>query len=386
VFTGFSFAGFGMAKYFRQHREGSWRLKVAVNTLSGTVSVLVVVIFAVVKFTEGAWLVVLIFPIGVFALIRLNRQYRAEAAALTTLGAAGRGPVANFSRHSTIVLVDAVDLATIGAVRYARSKRAQDLRAVHFVIDDQHAEQLQTAWCAQPALSDVPLHLVDCPDRRLARAALELAAKATEDPGTDVTLLLPRRTYSPILGRLLHDRTADEIARAASRLPRVVATIIPFDVNGILSAKVAAAEQSQRPALQVLAADEQRELQPAGVHAAPDHAPAGAPAPAPAAAKVASAVDGSGRTPIGSLTWRQRATVQGTVRSVRVAPLSGAPSLQLELWDATGGITVVFYGRRRIAGIDPGRCIRATGMVGELHGSLAISNPVYELVETVSSS
>ena len=85
-----------------------------------------------------------------------------------------------------------------------------------------------------------------------------------------------------------------------------------------------------------------------------------------------------------ALRWRQRATVEGTVRTVRVAPLSGAPSLQVEVWDGTGGITLVFYGRRSITGIDPGRGLRVTGMVGELHGSLAISNPVYALVEPSS--
>jgi amino acid transporter len=384
VFTGFSFAGFGMAKYFRNQRTGSWRVKVVVNTLSGSVSLLVVIIFSVVKFTEGAWLVVLIFPIGVFALIRLNRQYRAEAAALSTVGAARSGPTTNFSRRSTIILVDSVDLATIGAVRYARSKRAQDLRAVHFVIDDIHAEQLQAAWCAQPALAEVPLYLVDCPDRRLPRAALELAARASEDPGTDVTLLLPRRTYSPILGRLLHDRTADEIARATSRLPRVVATIIPFDVDGILSSRLDAAPLALVTPTAAVARPVPAPRAAVGPALPPDdrHDSGGAARPLPPAGGAPSESRHTGDcAAIGSLSWRQRATVQGMVRAVRVAPLSGAPSLQVEVWDPTGGITVVFYGRRRIAGIDPGRCLRVSGMVGELHGSLAISNPVYELVE-----
>ena len=376
VFTGFSFAGFGMAKYFSQRREGSWRAKVAVNLLSGTVSLLVVIIFAVVKFTEGAWLVVLIFPIGVFALIRLNRQYRAEAEALSAVSAKSGGsarPVKNFSRHSTVVLVDSVDLATIGAVRYARSKRAQDLRAVHFVIDDVHADQLRTAWCAQPALAEVPLYLVDCPDRRLARAALELAARETEDTGTDLTLLLPRRTYSPILGRLLHDRTADEIARATSHLPRVVATIIPFDVGGIISARLA---PPPVPALTL--------ADPAAADAQAPGARAALNGGSTALAEAPLLAEDGDRTPIGSLRWRQRATVEGTVRTVRVAPLSGAPSLQVEVWDGTGGITLVFYGRRSITGIDPGRGLRVTGMVGELHGSLAISNPVYAIVDPSS--
>jgi amino acid transporter len=386
VFTGFAFAGFGMAKHFATRRTGAWRAKVAVNLVSGVVSTLVVLIFAVVKFTEGAWLVVVIFPLGVLALIRLNRRYRAEAAALSAAAddAGQARPTSNFSRHQTVVLVDNVDLATLGAVRYARSKRSTDLRAVHFVVDEAHADQLADDWCAQPLLADVPLHLVDCPDRRLARAALELAAKATVDPGTDLTLLLPRRTYSPVLGRLLHDRTADEIARATSRLPRVVATIVPFDVEGALDERPPVdgvgtwlVEPGQDPAGSPL---KSRGIQPR-LH--PDNAASGDEDRSTGS----SAADGSGllgsvggRTPMSALRWRERAMVEGDVRSVRVAALSGAPTLEVELWDRTGGVTLVFYGRRQIAGMVPGRRVRASGMVGDMHGCLAISNPEYELV------
>ncbi|MBF6172362.1 hypothetical protein [Nocardia blacklockiae] len=51
------------------------------------------------------------------------------------------------------------------------------------------------------------------------------------DTGTEVTLVLPRHTYSPIIGRLLHDHTADGIAAAISRIPNAAATIVPFDVD-----------------------------------------------------------------------------------------------------------------------------------------------------------
>ncbi len=74
VFTGFSMAGFGMVKYHLRHRERGWRRKLVINGMGGAYTALVVAIFAVVKFTEGAWLVVVVFPILVFALIRLNRS------------------------------------------------------------------------------------------------------------------------------------------------------------------------------------------------------------------------------------------------------------------------------------------------------------------------
>ena len=68
VFTGFSMAGFGMARYHRRTKEPGWRRRLVINFTAGVYTALVVVIFAIVKFTEGAWLVVVVFPVLVFAL------------------------------------------------------------------------------------------------------------------------------------------------------------------------------------------------------------------------------------------------------------------------------------------------------------------------------
>ena len=94
VFTGFAMAGFGMARYHRRTREPGWRRKLAINMAGGIYTALVVLLFAVVKFTEGAWLIVIIFPVLVFLLIRLNREYRAEAACLADTGRRPAGAAA----------------------------------------------------------------------------------------------------------------------------------------------------------------------------------------------------------------------------------------------------------------------------------------------------
>ena len=91
VFTGFSMAGFGMARYHRRTKEPGWRRRLVINFACGVYTALVVVIFAIVKFTEGAWLVVAVFPVMVFLLIRLNRQYRREAGVVEALSA-GKPP------------------------------------------------------------------------------------------------------------------------------------------------------------------------------------------------------------------------------------------------------------------------------------------------------
>src|SRR5262249_39053955 len=196
---------------------------------------IVVVIFAVVKFTEGAWLILIIFPLLVILLIRLNREYRHEARALENIGerrAAGEAPRRpNYTRRVGIVFVDGFDLSTIAALRYAKSLRPTTVRAVHFVIDNLQAEKLRAAWLPDRSVS---LELIDCPDRRVTRAAADLVAHEAETPGTQVTAILPRRSFSPLLGRLLHDRTADKIAGVVSRVPNAAATIIPFDVQNRL--------------------------------------------------------------------------------------------------------------------------------------------------------
>jgi RecG-like helicase len=84
--------------------------------------------------------------------------------------------------------------------------------------------------------------------------------------------------------------------------------------------------------------------------------------------------------PIGSVAWRQRTALEGRVRSVSVSPVKGSPALEAELYDSSGGITLVFYGRRSISGVEPGARMRVEGMIGEMAGHLAMANPTYRLL------
>ncbi|HEX4660010.1 MAG TPA: APC family permease, partial [Streptosporangiaceae bacterium] len=147
VFTAFTLAGFGMARYHHKTRESGWRRRLVINFSAGVTSLIVVLIFVVVKFTEGAWLVVILFAAGVPALIRLNREYQMEAGVLARIGTRAKPPEPpTYSRRTVFVFVDNFDLATIAALRYARSLRPTTLRAVHFVIDNTQADTLRQDW------------------------------------------------------------------------------------------------------------------------------------------------------------------------------------------------------------------------------------------------
>jgi amino acid transporter len=363
VFTGFMLAGFGMAKHAKTHKGDGWKVKFVINGLAGSISLIIVLIFSVVKFTQGAWIVLVVSPIMVMSFLRLRRQYTAEQKALTVKSEQQRAT--SITRHDVTVLVDSVDLATISVVRYARTLNARKISAVHFVIDDRRAADIQAAWAASDAVDDVELELIDCPDRRLPNAALDYAIRMTEQADVELTLLLPRRSYSGVLGRLLHDQTAEDIAAPISQLSRVVATIMPFDVSKMISGKSITVENRKQ--------ESRVTPKPVAVKAEAK----------PVVAQSAEPVShyAENMTPIGNITWRKRAHIQGRVTSIRTAPSGSAPVINVEIWDETGGVTLQFLGRREIRGLDIGSELRAEGMVAENEGKMTILNPSYELLK-----
>jgi hypothetical protein len=116
---------------------------------------------------------------------------------------------------------------------------------VHFILDSARAAELEQRW--QRYNSGTELRLVECFDRQLGRAAQLLVAQVKDDyPEATVTVLLPRRMYSALAGRLLHDRTADMLARVISRVPGASAQIVAYDI-GSRVARALEAGAGERP-------------------------------------------------------------------------------------------------------------------------------------------
>ena len=230
VFTGFTMAGAGMAKYHWTHREDHWRRRLTINGTASVLSSVVLVIIAVSKFKEGAWVILVILPLGVLGLLALHRQYADEEQQLE-VGAAEAAEAPVLNRHTVIVLVDRLDMATARALQYARTLHPDELRAVHFTLDSRVSAELESEW-SRLGLTRLPLDVEECEDRRLTRATLEMAAETVADGQTELTILLPRRGFAAGWHRLLHDGTADEIAAAVAQLAHVNATVVPYQLTG----------------------------------------------------------------------------------------------------------------------------------------------------------
>ncbi len=91
------------------------------------------------------------------------------------------------------------------------------------------------------------------------------------------------------------------------------------------------------------------------------------------------ALAAKGCQPVSQVGDRHRVRVSGVLRSVVLRPREGVPALQAELYDGSGTVDLVWLGRRQIAGVEPGRRLRAEGLVCAMDGRRTMYNPRYEL-------
>ena len=236
--------------------------------------------------------------------------------------------------------------------------------------------------------------------------------REVEDPGTHVTVILPRRSYSPLLGRLLHDRTADKIAAVISRIPRSAATIVPYDVPSrvaVLQARQAASEGGEacqrreggqggqaaatettecgrRAGGHGLKSSQPSEaMSPCGMSAeagiATAHLPGEAPRPGrPSPPRATGGLARAASVPSLRSPRPGRSPSRASVRVVEIRPVERNSVLAVEINDQSGNLTAMFYGRSHIPGLVCGARVRFLGSVGIRDGQPVMINPAYELV------
>lgn len=363
VFTSFTLSQAGMARHHIREKEEGWRSGLFINGTGAVLSLLVDLVIARFKFKPegtwiGAWIIVVFVPIMVFFLMRLAKQYKTEDEALAhDVPKAVAAPVRK--RLVVMVFVDRLDLAVARAIQFGRTLRPDELRAVHFVIDNHNAETLAAEW-REHGLTNLGLELIDCPDRRLTRSAVEAVAHELTSGDSEVCVLLPERKFNGAWHRILHDGTAESLSREISRLPHANVTLVPFHF------------------------DDRGSITVAHAFAPPEGNGNGNKNGKPKIAGKASTdtitiVRPPGTTAIDEVRCRQHVKVHGRVQALRVHPLGGSPSLECTVVDETGGLSVVFFGRRQIEGVVIGAAVTVEGMAIDHHGRLAIVNPVYEL-------
>ena len=251
VFLAFTLAQSGMVAHWWRHREQGWRRALATNLLGATLSALVVLIAAVTKITEGAWVVVVLVPVIMLGCRRVHAHYERAREALTPRPGAGEDrdgqsirvtpspPIAELSgrlaqerynpsevRSFAVVPVAVLDLAALHALAYAASL-AQPVLAVHVSPTDEEAERFQRSWQAWG--DHLPLEIVVSPYRStVAPLANYIAALHRQRPDVTLTLVVPEIVVAKAWQRILHNRIAARLRAALIAYEGIVITTVPF--------------------------------------------------------------------------------------------------------------------------------------------------------------
>lgn len=229
VFLSFTLSQAGMARRHIRLKEQGWKTGLLINGVGALVTAVVTLVISATKFVDGAWVIIAMIPIFVWIVVRLNHQYEAEKSELAedaTLAATA--PI--LKRHAVVVLIDKVDRTSARAIQYARTLNPDRLDAVHIAVDEQHAQELSKEWSTLP-LKQISLDVRECPDRRINRTVLEVVSELAAGGETEVTVLIPRREYRSAWHRLLHDHTADGIAKALADVPHANVTFVPYHLT-----------------------------------------------------------------------------------------------------------------------------------------------------------
>ena len=219
VFTSFTLSQTGMAKRHLRLREKGWRFGLFINGLGAFATFVVAVVIAIVKFSKGAWMVMIFVPVMVAILVRVNRTYEAEDEQLV-IGPQDRvNGSAERPSHTAIVLVDDLDAETLHAAQYALTIRPTRITALHIGRDD---PDLHAAW-ADSGLR-IPFASVPGAERPGPAIARHLRDVAVED--NQVTVIVPAPADEPLLARFRRARAWAGMAESLRDLPNVGVVIV----------------------------------------------------------------------------------------------------------------------------------------------------------------
>lgn len=204
-----------------------WRLKLMVNAVGALLTGIVMVVFAVTKFSQGAWVVVIVIPALVVFFFAIHRHYRNVAAALSL---SDYDPTAQPMTNTVVVLVGTVHRGTIAAAHYARLIAATDLRAVHISTDADETAKVKARW--EQWMPDMPLVIVESPYRRtIKRITHYVHTVAAETNADRVTIVIPEFIPARWWHHLLHNQTALLIKRAFLFDRKAIVVDVPYHLE-----------------------------------------------------------------------------------------------------------------------------------------------------------
>jgi hypothetical protein len=198
-----------------------------INGCGAACTAVVAIIFAVTKFRDGAWIIVVTTPLMVAGFFAIHRHYRSLASNLSVKKDANRSGI---QRHRVILPISGVHEGTLAALSYARAL-SDDVTAVYVSIDPEEAESIRSKW--EVWGEDVRLVILDSPYRLLLEPLLDYIGEvsAKRQPREMITIVVPQFIPHTWWHNLLHTQTATWLRFALLFKRGIVITDVPYHVD-----------------------------------------------------------------------------------------------------------------------------------------------------------
>jgi amino acid transporter len=222
VFISFTLSQTGMVIHWRQAREPGWKTSALINGFGAVTTGVVLIIVAVTKTFEGAWIVLVLIPIIVMLFRATRRHYDHVGAQLTLRNYTPQRKV-----HNTVLIpIGGIQRAVVEALRYAETL-SDDVRGVYVDVDPAATEQVQREWGTWGGRTQ--LIVLPSPYRSVMEPLLEYIEQVeNERPDDYVTVILPEFVPARWWQHLLHNQRALLIKGALLFRPNTVVTSVPF--------------------------------------------------------------------------------------------------------------------------------------------------------------
>lgn len=222
VFTGFTLSQAGMCVHHTRHREKGWKFHFVINAIGAVTTFFVAGIVIVVKFTDGAWIPVVVIPSLIFVFTGINRHYSRVKNFLQV----AEQEVPPFRTHFVIVLVGSLNAGVVQAIKYAQSLRPDRLMALSVVASSEDGAELNRKWRA--SFPDVELDTPVDEYRNLTDMVLmEIERLDGLQPDDLITVVIPEFVTS-IRSQWLHNQSALAIKARLLFRPNTVVTSVPI--------------------------------------------------------------------------------------------------------------------------------------------------------------
>jgi len=204
-----------------------WRIHMVVSGFGAVCTFIVMMIFAVTKFSHGAWFILLLIPVLVFIFFRIHHHYKDVAHALSLEGT--RVKAIETNQVITVLLVDNVHMGTRQMVRFAKSM-GNPWRAVHIGMNNEKTRATQARW--DEYIGEGELVIIDSPYRHLVAPIREYVIGLLKDnPDAIIHIVMGHLAMDSLLTQALHQNSSLILNMGLTGLERVVVTIVPLQVR-----------------------------------------------------------------------------------------------------------------------------------------------------------